>query len=348
MRKLYKAQRSRGYEGFGFYSPNSNRLTHHVNERGILRQLKRTRENEILFHHRFPTSTANTRNGCHPYSTKDRWKSQYIGVHNGVLYNDDILAKEQMEKGVSYISYQADGRFNDSEVLIHNIGEYLEGERDRITAQGSIAFIVVKLDESGQKEALYFGRNQGNPLKMVTFKDGFKLTSEGTGENIKPDTMHRYDYATGEITTWELEIPYYSYSYNNYGFYTPSKKKDKLKSYTTTDSSLDRNTRFRWDYTDELEQEAVKDVMDSLRYDTYYSCDEDAAEFGMAMHDELRMEYDHLEMKSYNDELETEEFEEYLELEMKMELLGKAIDKLITRSITTGYLKKSNLLEQGG
>lgn len=213
----YKAQRSRGHEGFGFFTPNNNRLTHNVDERGILRLLNRTKQSEILFHHRFPTSTANVRNACHPFSTKDRYKHNYVGVHNGVLWNDDIVAKQQMAEGVSYVSKQSTGSFNDSEVLIYDLADVIEGRKDKLSVEGSIAFIVVQLDKKGNRKALYFGRNTGNPLKIKKYKHGFSLTSEGDGEMIDPNKLFRYDYKTGKFSATDFTIPYRSYT-SNYGY----------------------------------------------------------------------------------------------------------------------------------
>lgn len=212
--KRYLAQRSRGHDGFGFYTPEDNRLTHNAKEGRILSLLRRSKASEILFHHRYPTSTSNVRNACHPFSTKDYFDHNYIVVHNGVLYNEDDLKKEHEESGIKYVSEQEDGRFNDSEALTYDIARYLEGEVNELKAQGSIAFIATQMKD-GKPVALYFGRNGGNPLKATRTKDSILLSSEGSGQMIKENTLYKYDYETGTTTERYMKIPMHtSYGYN--------------------------------------------------------------------------------------------------------------------------------------
>lgn len=182
-----------------------------------MRLLKRERQSEILFHHRFPTSTENVRNACHPFSTKNRWDNNYVMVHNGVVWNDFEVAKKQVEDGIRYISYQPNGSYNDSEVLMYDIARYLEGEVDQLSVEGSIAFIMVQRNKKGEKVALYFGRNSGSPLKLERSPDGFALTSEGASPDIKVNTLYKFDYKSQEFSESPLEIPYYTYSQNSSG-----------------------------------------------------------------------------------------------------------------------------------
>lgn len=217
--KRYKAQRSRGIDGFGFYLPQEDKLTHNTREGRILSLLRRSKATEILFHHRYPTSTANVRNACHPFSTKDYFENNYVLVHNGIVWNDDELYEQHKRFGIEYISDQ-DGRFNDSEALAYDVAMYLEGWQDKLMSEGSIAFIVTKKDKNGQPEAVYFGRNYGSPLKMKITDKSITISSEGIGEDVEPHRMHRYDYATGKITSEALQIPTGStYTYNNSGNY---------------------------------------------------------------------------------------------------------------------------------
>src|SRR4051812_8277768 len=115
----YRLQSGRGKSGFGFYIPQLDRMVHNPRENRIVRLLQREdKASEVLFHHRFPTSTMNVRSSCHPFSTKansDKFKHQYVLVHNGVLQNDDELKKAHEKLGIKYVSEQPDGRFNDSE-----------------------------------------------------------------------------------------------------------------------------------------------------------------------------------------------------------------------------------------
>lgn len=220
--KRYQDQRGRGSDGFGFYIPQTNRLTHNAREGRILSLLRRNKSDEVLFHHRFPTSTANVRNACHPFSTKDVFDNNYVVVHNGVLYNEKELRDEHEKLGIKYVSEQTNGKFNDSEALTYDIARYLEGEKDGISAEGSIAFIALKRDKKGKATKLFFGRNSGNPLVMKKTKRSITLSSEGEGKLIDPNYLYCFDYDTLEVTKRYLHIPLGWYSSGTTSTYTSS------------------------------------------------------------------------------------------------------------------------------
>ncbi len=241
--QTYKGQRTRGHDGFGFYLPQLDRLTHNTREGRTLSLLNRTITNEIMFHHRYPTSTVNTRKGCHPYSTKNFFPDHsYVLVHNGVLRNEDVLRRKHEDFGVKYVSdvKQAlpsgvvQDKYNDSESLLWEVALFLEGYKDSMDAIGTIAFIVCQLDKDKKPVALYFARNSGNPLKIQYTKTGLSLSSAGEGREIPQDVLHRFDYATREITTQPLDIKRYfpgggtNYSSHNHNWrnsntaYTPN------------------------------------------------------------------------------------------------------------------------------
>ena len=190
-------------------------MTHNVKETRIKNLLKRSKGNnhEVLFHHRFSTSTADVPNACHPFSTKEFFKNNYVGVHNGVIRNQSELEKQQEKLGIQYVSRQANGDFNDSEALIYDIARYLEGQVEELTAEGSIAFIIVKRNKDGKATQLFFGRNHGNPLKMKMTKHSLTLSSQGEGKDVEANQLYSYDYETGEIKKRFLYIPSYSSSY---------------------------------------------------------------------------------------------------------------------------------------
>lgn len=130
-------------------------------------------------------------------------------VHNGVVWNDFQVAEKQLKDGIRYASFQPNGDYNDSEVLMYDIASYIEGEVDHLTSEGSIAFIMVQRNKKGEQVALYFGRNSGSPLKMEVSKRGFALTSEGSAPDIKTNTLYRFDYKTGDLTETPLIMSYY-------------------------------------------------------------------------------------------------------------------------------------------
>ena len=277
--KRFEAQRSRGTTSFGFYLPETNRLTHNVKESRIKTLLNRSKgsNHEVLFHHRFSTSTADVPNACHPFSTKDHFKNNYVGVHNGVISNDNELEKQHQELGIEYVSRQKDGRFNDSEALIYDIARYLEGEVDEITAQGSIAFIIIKRNKDGKPTTLFFGRNSGNPLKIKKTKHSLTISSQGEGKDAEPNKLYSYDYETGELKSRYIYIPYYrsswskssySKSYGHSGSYYDNRYGgwDSSGNYVrpTWDREDDEEVLERW------EQEAI-DRADFEDYNDYGS-----------------------------------------------------------------------------
>lgn len=192
----------------------------------------------MLFHHRLSTSTIDIRNACHPFSTKDTFEGQYVGVHNGMISNDKKLKEEHEKLGINYVSLQPNGTYNDSEALIYDLARYFEGEVDTLTAAGSIAFIVVKKDVSGKPMTLFFGHNDGNPLKMKRTDHSLTISSEGEGESIPVNRLHIFDYETETLRTVHMTIPRSAWTYNDYS----STYKAPYKAPSTTKVIVPMNT----------------------------------------------------------------------------------------------------------
>lgn len=292
-------------------------------------------------------------------------------VHNGVIWNDDLVSKEQFNNGIHYVSKQRDGRFNDSEVLMYDIADVIEGKKDKLECEGSIAFIIVQLDKDGNRKALYFGRNSGNPLKIKKYNSGFSLTSEGDGINIDMNTLFKYDYATKVFSQTPLCIPtgwehhtYYGSQdrYTGYGSWDDDgydlkyngfhnketglgydrwgnkidKKGNLLPDQTSTTNVFTEQVLERYKNMSKFgvdsqgdEKEAIREIKGALLYDMNY-IDEVAAEFGKYMIDELQVRYDELEELITNDidDSNGKILDEYLELDVQLELLSKAVDEL--------------------
>lgn len=221
----YQKQRSRGTMGFGFYNVDTKQLITTPKEHKIIKNLKRKPGSEILFHHRWPTSTDNVPNACHPFTTKNFFSKEnggsdttYILAHNGIISSDKAKAcKEEHEKlGIVYSSVQPDGKFNDSEALLWDFALLMENKKKKLDAGGSIAFICLAINEKkGNK--LYFGRNYGSPLN-IDYKEGENLyiSSEGEGDIVPTDSLFCYYSKTGELTDTKLDIPSsYSHNYNS-------------------------------------------------------------------------------------------------------------------------------------
>lgn len=210
----FQAQKMRGRQGFGVFDGEYKNMVKTPKEDTILKWLKRYPSNELMFHHRFPTSTANVKNAAHPFSTKDFFgDNQYILVHNGILWNERELQEEHEKLGIVYSSVQPNGQFNDSEALLWDVALYLEGKQTELKAEGSIAFICMALNEGNDK--LYFARNSGSPLNMQFNKKRLSLSSEGRGSAIDVDRLYCFTYATQAIHKFALAIPTYRSTYSH-------------------------------------------------------------------------------------------------------------------------------------
>lgn len=204
----FDKQKHRGRLGFGLYDRDYGHIVKSPKERKALSWLARYPSSEIMFHHRYPTSTENTKSAAHPFSTRKFFKGvNYILVHNGQVSNAWELKKAHDELGIVYSSLQADGRYNDSEALLWDVSLYLQGKQDEMKAKGTIAFICMALYTDKTKDTLYFARNT-NPLNMFfNKKKGLFLSSEGKGAPILAHKLYSFKYLNKHMEYKELLIP---------------------------------------------------------------------------------------------------------------------------------------------
>lgn len=227
--KIYEAQKTRGSSGFGFVSLDTRERTildvkRRESEKGILSVMPST-GNAMLFHHRFPTSTVNVKEGAHPIKVQNArlGGSVFYVVHNGIISNCDALRTEHEKIGYKYTTdilktttwetrgkkyKETDTEYNDSESLAIELAEVITGCKETIDAEGSIAFVALETDGK-RVTRLHYGRNYQNPL-IADGKPGtnnFSLRSESeNGISVTADILHTLDYATGTLTTRLLEI----------------------------------------------------------------------------------------------------------------------------------------------
>lgn len=213
VQEIFRKQRTRGLQGFGYFAPESNRFVHHTQEGRILALLRREKEaKEILFHHRNPTSTKNTYSTAHPISTKkstDKGLLDYlwIGVHNGWINNHTMIRHAHERLGMEYVTKEADVTYNDSESLVYDLALFFEGKQERVDATGAAAWIMMQIDPKTRKPVkLHFGRN-GNPLNIHRKNGKFlTLSSQGPGVSIEADTHYVYDYEKDTYEKTPLKI----------------------------------------------------------------------------------------------------------------------------------------------
>lgn len=277
-------------------------LIRETQEGGIKRWLKNYPSQEILFHHRFPTSTDNVKNACHPFSTGKYFDKCYVLVHNGWITNAYELKAAHEKLGIVYHSNQPNGyEFNDSEALLWDVALYLEGEQTELKAQGAIAFIVMEI---GKPNKLHFGRNS-SPLNLAFDEQVcLMLSSEGKGKSIDPHQLYTYDYKKHAIEQKFLTIPTTVYATN---YQSPANDWDSnlVGSLDNSfDTSMERDL-FNYDSRvilkhrvgDWLFQADVKDVYRRLlkeacgHYDTTYEYFEGELETVNRCMDEMEIEY---------------------------------------------------------
>ncbi len=208
--RRYLQQKSRGREGYGYIAV----------EGGIIKNIKRAKTEdeikyylmqekaeEILFHHRYPTSTPNYEGTAHPIIVSNSaFEYDYIVVHNGVISNHAQLRKEHKELDFEYTTEYTEietteievifgnkseklapdkvtrtGKYNDSESLAWEFALVAEGWKDRLDIVGGSAIVVYKVRKDGVDgcigatiESMFYGSNSGRPLVLETQSLGKK------------------------------------------------------------------------------------------------------------------------------------------------------------------------------
>lgn len=202
--KRYHKQRSRGMDGYGYVAIKDNKVVSYKRaeeERDIISMLSQEDAPEILFHHRFPTSTPNIEECAHPIVVEsDKLDHTYFVAHNGVMRNVDKF-KELHEKGgfkyttevASFVKtftgreYLVGTKWNDSETLAIETALMLDGKQKDIGVTGPAAVIGLKVSKDGGVLERFFFRNTSNPLMFHEDAVLTVLSSEGSGTKI--DTL---------------------------------------------------------------------------------------------------------------------------------------------------------------
>lgn len=234
----YEDQHRRGSQGFGIigWKPGGKvdilRATEPIK---FMFDMHAKEYPMMIVHHRFPTSTENKIKQTHPIVVDSgSLRYRYLVIHNGVIRNTDALYKKHTEElGFVYTTADQDDfakklKFNDSECLAIEVARFIEKQSHRIEAIGNAAFIALQIDrESDKPSAIFFGRNEGNPLKMGKSRHKMHLSSEGEGELITPFTLYSC-LPTGEmklakrpmlfaeepkpVYSWDKNKPSYGYA----------------------------------------------------------------------------------------------------------------------------------------
>jgi predicted glutamine amidotransferase len=264
---LYHGQKERGRRGFGLVGLN-NRLVN-CYFRGTTEEesdevLNNNSFDEIIFHHRQPTSTANTKESCHPFKIDFDNKTYYF-VHNGIIFNDSELRTKHQKRGIKYVSERKDDKeivFNDSEALAHEFVLWLNRREKNCEAMGSAAFICLETDsKSRQALNLYFYRNNYSELKIFNDKEMFVLISEGDYIGVKGEKLLFYNYQTGKIKSIAR-----SFGVNGGGCYYGYGGGYSGKDYYGKDYYKENYGGWDWDFVGKDELPLQPDEIDEEKY----------------------------------------------------------------------------------
>lgn len=204
VRKRYYKQQFRGSSGFGYVAIRDNEIVSYKRaptEHEIMNLLKQETAPEILFHHRFPTSTPNLEEQAHPLFVEggNLTHSYYI-AHNGVIRNPASRKIEHEKLGFKYLtelkpfvqtvtkkfySLFGEAKFNDSEALAVDTALALEERIRHIESEGAAAVIGLKIEGTKVTERFFY-RNRGNPLIYHDDHVMTTLTSLGKGKEVEP------------------------------------------------------------------------------------------------------------------------------------------------------------------
>ena len=226
---LYTKQKNRGKDGFGFLALDKDYkllgIHRSLTEYDIKRLLMKEKAPNILFHHRFPTSTKNTLGTTHPmFISHKELDHDYYFSHNGVILNSDSLKTKHEKLGYVYktefvertINEYSDGSveeidlekavYNDSETLCIEIARYVDGKSKEIKTTGAVAFWGIKLKKGTNKVLdVYYGRNLGRDLCVMNRKKYTAITSI-TGTRIEPMKLFTMNLKEEELYEEDLPI----------------------------------------------------------------------------------------------------------------------------------------------
>ncbi len=223
----YNKQKGRGQQGFGLVALKGGkrvafeRATTEASIKALMMSIADLKPDTILFHHRFPTSTANLVEAAHPLPiSKKGWQHRYWMLHNGVVSGQDAgeIKKDgyKLKSRIEEIRYLrtysgrmyseiVDSEVNDSEYLGYYVASFLEGKRQDIPMSGAIACFVLQENKKTGACQVFAMRNYMNPIEVVRSKDKgvhtLQLSSEGKkGATLEPHKIWHVDMQTLKLS----------------------------------------------------------------------------------------------------------------------------------------------------
>src|ERR1035437_1642473 len=225
----YEEQHSRGSQGFGVVRIDGNKkheVLRSTEGAKFMYDLHSKKVRSMLVHHRYPTSSPNYLGQTHPISVDhESLEYKYLVVHNGIISNDDDLKAEHEKLGFQYTTdiqiqskYNYGGttkwedKFNDSEAIAIELARFIENKSNIVGAMGAAALVALQIDKLTNKVTkVYFCRNASNPLAMTFNKGRLRLSSEGEGDDIKPDTLYSWNFENNKLKKRAMKFKTYTY-----------------------------------------------------------------------------------------------------------------------------------------
>jgi predicted glutamine amidotransferase len=323
----FEDQKDRGTQGYGIVAINEDMsfVIHRATEGyKFMYDIHENLTHMMMMHHRIPTSTGNKMRQTHPMVVSNgSLAHDYLVVHNGVIRNDKELKKKHEELGFLYSTETEEyhiAKFNDSEAFAIELSLFIEGQKERIEAEGSAAFTALQIDKKTQKvEKFYFGRNDGNPLKLAKTRGSLRVSSEGPGDDVTPGILYSCSLLDNEMRlskkTLHFPIKIIQTTQREFGYNTKSIDYHSEKYWEEQMKKRDAAYEKKWGKDDVMVKSKWDKENDILyNQEEHVAICEDAKE-------------DNYELMNYNDELEAIIPDH--EIEESMETIEQIIEQFI-------------------
>ncbi len=219
----YQKQFARGTEGFGAAmvledEPDKVNIYRATTELKTYLDLYLRKAQIILFHHRMPTSSDNLMSQTHPILVSNPLtKYAWLIAHNGIIQNSEEIKKIHNEVGIEYNTQIKDKEYrnyNDSEAIAVELALYLERQKEKIEAKGSMALVGLQMDKTTMEPlTMFFTRNAANPLNVWRNEHAIFISSLGGGQQARENMITVIDLKKDNLPwyTQPIILPEYTY-----------------------------------------------------------------------------------------------------------------------------------------
>lgn len=205
VRKL-EEQSSRGLKGSGYALEGTQPIT--FKSKGIFNAFANfitdwtvNKPKYGMFHHRFPTSTADTNETAHPFTHPS--DPLFFGIHNGVISNKNEVIPKEIRDTDWFVD-------NDSQAIIYELIEAIKSGSKWINRL-SVGYAAVMLMDYNTNKFYYY-RDEKAKLNMYLSPDGneWLLSSEAlegqlaNSDEVKPNIIYELLLSDdGKLNGWK-------------------------------------------------------------------------------------------------------------------------------------------------